>query len=89
MFLLLMMPAGCLYIFTSFFFFTVQQSFRQEVANRGKEFKETIFSFGSAEEEDYALWYVGNSVLWSEGSVCVGIYFLIFFFGSPFFFLPI
>lgn len=34
---------------------SILQSFRQEVANRGKEFKETIFSFGSAEEEDYAL----------------------------------
>jgi hypothetical protein len=35
-----------------------QESFREEVASRGGEFKETIFSFGPDEEEDYALWCV-------------------------------
>lgn len=42
----------------------VQENFRTEIAGRGKEFKDTIFSFGSAEEEDYALWYVLTMPTW-------------------------
>jgi hypothetical protein len=53
------------------FFFIVQESFRREVETRGKEFKETIFSFGSAEEEDYALWYVGNSCVVAVKSIYI------------------